>query len=111
MSGDILPLPQYAFMAWCSVKSTGTIYLGSPNIILCVLSLSSMRNMCPFHLKLLDLIILTLLGKVKERQTCPCALTEHHAMKAYWGVEREKLLIHYYVFLFVFCYFISLMSK
>jgi len=20
------------------------------------------------------------------RQSCPCALTEHHAMKAYWGV-------------------------
>jgi len=25
MSGDVLPLPQYAFMAWCSVRgSTGT---------------------------------------------------------------------------------------
>jgi hypothetical protein len=33
--------------------------------------------------------ILTLLGvecmiKVKGK-ICPCALTEHHAMKAYWG--------------------------
>jgi hypothetical protein len=28
MCGDIIPLPQYAFMAWCSVyKSTGTAYL------------------------------------------------------------------------------------
>jgi hypothetical protein len=25
MSGAIHPLPQYAFMAWCLVKSTGTI--------------------------------------------------------------------------------------
>jgi hypothetical protein len=24
MSGAIHPLPQYAFMAWCLVKSTGT---------------------------------------------------------------------------------------
>jgi len=24
MSGAILPLPQYAFMEWCLVKSTGT---------------------------------------------------------------------------------------
>jgi hypothetical protein len=24
MSGAIPPLPQYALMAWCSVKSTGT---------------------------------------------------------------------------------------
>jgi hypothetical protein len=24
MSGAIPPLPQYAFMAWCLVKSTGT---------------------------------------------------------------------------------------
>jgi hypothetical protein len=21
----------------------------------------------------------------KEDESCPCALTEHHAMKAYWG--------------------------
>jgi hypothetical protein len=27
MSGDILPLPQYAFMAWCSVKEQGQILL------------------------------------------------------------------------------------
>jgi hypothetical protein len=27
MSGDILPLPQYAFMAWCSVKAQGQLYL------------------------------------------------------------------------------------
>jgi hypothetical protein len=22
-----------------------------------------------------------------KRQSCPCALTEHHAMKVYWGVK------------------------
>jgi hypothetical protein len=27
MSGPIPPLPQYAFMAWCSVKAQGQIYL------------------------------------------------------------------------------------
>jgi hypothetical protein len=27
ISGAILPLPQYAFMAWCSVKAQGYIYL------------------------------------------------------------------------------------
>jgi hypothetical protein len=27
MSGAILPLPQYAFMAWCSVKAQGQLYL------------------------------------------------------------------------------------
>jgi hypothetical protein len=26
MSGAILPLPQYAFMAWCSVKVQGQLY-------------------------------------------------------------------------------------
>jgi hypothetical protein len=27
MSGDIPPLPQYAFMAWWSVKAQGQLYL------------------------------------------------------------------------------------
>jgi hypothetical protein len=27
MSGAIPPLPQYAFMAWCSVKIQGQLYL------------------------------------------------------------------------------------
>jgi hypothetical protein len=27
MSGAISPLPQYAFMAWCSVKAQGQLYL------------------------------------------------------------------------------------
>jgi len=26
MRGDIPPLPQYAFMAWCSVKAQGQLY-------------------------------------------------------------------------------------
>jgi hypothetical protein len=25
--GDVTPLPQYAFMAWCSVKAQGQLYL------------------------------------------------------------------------------------
>jgi hypothetical protein len=29
MSGAIPPLPQYAFMAWCSVKAQGQLYLYS----------------------------------------------------------------------------------
>jgi hypothetical protein len=27
MSGAILPFPQYALMAWCSVKAQGQLYL------------------------------------------------------------------------------------
>jgi hypothetical protein len=27
MSGDMHPLPQYAFMAWCSAKAQGQLYL------------------------------------------------------------------------------------
>jgi hypothetical protein len=27
MSGAIPPLPQYAFMAWCSVEAQGQLYL------------------------------------------------------------------------------------
>jgi hypothetical protein len=27
MSGAILPVPQYAFMAWCSVKAQGQVLL------------------------------------------------------------------------------------
>jgi hypothetical protein len=27
ISGDIPPLPHYAFMAWCSVKAQGQLYL------------------------------------------------------------------------------------
>jgi hypothetical protein len=33
MSGDILPLPQYTLMAWCSVKSTVTT-LPLPNFFM-----------------------------------------------------------------------------
>jgi hypothetical protein len=28
-------------------------------------------------------------GKIKEKLSCLCALTEHHAMKVYWGVEVQ----------------------
>jgi hypothetical protein len=56
MSGAIPPLPQYAFMARCSVKK-GQLYL-------------------------------YLLAKYKGKgKVVPVLLTEHHAMKAYWGVE------------------------
>jgi len=27
MRGDIPPLPEHAFMAWCSIKAQGEIYL------------------------------------------------------------------------------------
>jgi hypothetical protein len=27
MSGAVLPLPQYTFMAWCLVKAQGQLYL------------------------------------------------------------------------------------
>jgi len=28
MGGAIPPIPQYAFMAWCSVKAPGQLYFG-----------------------------------------------------------------------------------
>jgi hypothetical protein len=39
MSGDIPPLPQYAFMAWCSVKKAqGQLYLIIIIIIIIVIA-------------------------------------------------------------------------
>jgi hypothetical protein len=32
MNGAILSLPQYAFMAWCSVKAQGQLYLYLPDV-------------------------------------------------------------------------------
>jgi hypothetical protein len=32
MSGAIHPLPQYAFMVWCSVKAQGQLYLYNDRI-------------------------------------------------------------------------------
>jgi len=31
MNGAVYPLPQYAFMAWCSVKAQGQLYLFTLN--------------------------------------------------------------------------------
>jgi hypothetical protein len=31
--------------------------------------------------------------KVKIKESCPCALTEHHAMKAYWASGGTAPLI------------------
>jgi hypothetical protein len=37
MHGTTLPLPQYAFMAWCSVKAQGQLYLTSIIIIIIIM--------------------------------------------------------------------------
>jgi hypothetical protein len=37
MSGDIPPLSQYAFMAWCLVKAQGQLYLFMSSDIVCCL--------------------------------------------------------------------------
>jgi hypothetical protein len=68
MSGAIPPLPQYASMAWCSVKTQGKLYL---------LPLPFMRlsgNLIPFGS-----------GKGKVKVKLSLCLTKHHAKEAYWG--------------------------
>jgi hypothetical protein len=45
MSGAIHPLPQYAFMAWCSVKAQGQLYLYcSQSFIQCEVEALSVRE-------------------------------------------------------------------
>jgi membrane glycosyltransferase len=53
MRGDIPLLPQYAFMAWCSVKNTGTdsifttviYYLFLPKILLmCIIFMKNLMH-------------------------------------------------------------------
>jgi len=44
MSGAIHPLPQYASMAWCSVKAQGQLYL---YLYLDVILLKMMKMMMP----------------------------------------------------------------
>jgi hypothetical protein len=52
MSGAILPLPQYAFMAWCSVKAQGQLYLlhllGACRHSAFILSIVIILNICAF---------------------------------------------------------------
>jgi hypothetical protein len=85
MSGAIPPLPQYGFMAWCSVKAQGQIYFylyvlilsfhlrlglpsgvfhsGFPTKILYDFLMSPMRDKCPTHLIPLDFITLMIFGE------------------------------------------------
>jgi hypothetical protein len=58
------PLPQYAFMAWCSVKAQGQLYLYLVSAMQC-------DNIHAYRKK----------GKVIP----VLFLTKHHAMKTYWG--------------------------
>jgi hypothetical protein len=37
------------------------------------------------HQNLVHLKSMTDIYEEGKRQSCPCALTKHHAMKAYWG--------------------------
>jgi hypothetical protein len=43
MRGAIPPLPQYAFMAWCSVKAQGQLYL---YLYLCLTKYDSVKTYC-----------------------------------------------------------------
>jgi hypothetical protein len=38
MSGPMPPLPQYAFMAWCSVETQGQLYIYRYRFIICNLN-------------------------------------------------------------------------
>jgi hypothetical protein len=65
MSGAVPPLPQYAFMAWSSVKAQGQLYLCS----LCVISFSSNTlHICcvPDHPTVTDLKILRCAIEIKR---------------------------------------------
>jgi hypothetical protein len=70
MSGDMPPLPQYAFMAWCLVKAQGHFYFyflifDYLKFVRCIIKVSEL-----FHVW----------NKAKLS-----LYSEHHAMKAYWG--------------------------
>jgi hypothetical protein len=58
MSGAIPPLPQYAFMAWCSVKAQGQLYLYLlPDCIFQQMSLTERKkNKCSQAIKLRKII-------------------------------------------------------
>jgi hypothetical protein len=61
MHGAITPLPQCAIMTWCSIKAQGQLYLLVYQVKVKV--------------------------KVKGKVVSVLSLTEHHAMKAFGGVE------------------------
>jgi hypothetical protein len=65
--------PQYAFMAWCLVKHRDNFTLIFLKFKQPQLSLIGLNKLLFSNYKY---------GKGKR---CPFALTEHHAMKAYWG--------------------------
>jgi hypothetical protein len=51
MSGAIPPLPQYAFMAWCSVEARGQIYICLYLIIFLSFCLLSVNPFCEWKIE------------------------------------------------------------
>jgi hypothetical protein len=37
------------------------------------------------NLVIANISFTAVITKIKQKKSCPCALTEHHAMKTYWG--------------------------
>jgi hypothetical protein len=58
MRGAILPLPQYAFMAWCSVKAQGQLYL-----YLCL-------SIVFIDVGILKLVLCSISSKIRGGKTC-----------------------------------------
>jgi hypothetical protein len=70
MHGAVTPLPQYVFMAPCLVKHRDD-FIFLPYTYIAIVSSEVARFRNPMKVKV-------------KLSLC---LTEHHAMKAYWGVE------------------------
>jgi hypothetical protein len=43
----------------------------------------------PYYIVVVAVVIIYKIRRIIKGKSCPCALTEHHAMKMYWGVDLE----------------------
>jgi hypothetical protein len=78
MSGAIPPLPQYAFMAWYSVKAQGQLYL----YLTCETTELYRTGSRGHVFRMTDSH-----SAKKVKVKLFLCLTKHHTMKAYWGME------------------------
>jgi hypothetical protein len=96
MGGAVLPLPQYVLMAWCSVEAQ-VLYLTSAlttfNFLKFIVTEEAPKKTgfkCAMYSPEFSNSIclctpIKVKVKVKGKVVPVLPLTEHHAMKAYWG--------------------------